>query len=137
MAQYSVPQFIQEEGKIVFFLTFRQFFLLVGGGALSFLLYYTIPIAISIPAAIFIMLVVSLIAFLKINNESIIQVIINFVKFSIGQKNYTWQRKTNTLQEIKIVTAPEPKTSVGPQVPAMKFEQGKLKAIKKMVEMRK
>ena len=43
MEQYPIPQFIEQEGKIAFFLSFKQFFYLVGAGVVIFMLYYILP----------------------------------------------------------------------------------------------
>ncbi len=136
MAKYQVPQFIQEEGKIIFFLTFRQFFILVGGGAVSFTLYYTLPLSVSVVCSIIIMGFVSVIAFLKINSESIVKFVLHFIKFSIKEKNYTWQKKESMPH---MITADDQKIEPPmPQAPSTsKFQQGKLKAIKQMIEIKK
>src|SRR3989344_2464430 len=92
MPQYPLPQFIEEEGKIVFFLTFRQFFLLVGGAVACFLLYYTLPFYLFVPVAILIMMIVSAIAFLKIEDEKITKVILHSINFYTDDKSYTWKK---------------------------------------------
>ncbi|MCX6719524.1 MAG: PrgI family protein, partial [Candidatus Staskawiczbacteria bacterium] len=43
MEQYPIPQFIEQEGKIAFFISFRQFFYLVGAGGACFILYFILP----------------------------------------------------------------------------------------------
>ena len=93
MAQYPLPQFIEEENKITFFLTFRQFFLLIGGGAFCLALYYTLPFSFFIVSSIFIMLVISAVAFLKIDDEKITKIIYHFLNFYTDDKNYTWGKK--------------------------------------------
>jgi len=91
--QYPVPQFIEEEGKIVFFLTFRQFFILVGGGAVCFLLYVLLPLWVFAITSIAIMLLVGAIAFIKIDNDSIVKVLLQFLGFSFSNKNYIWRKR--------------------------------------------
>ena len=91
--QYATPQFIEEEGRIVFFLTFRQFFLLVGGLFACILFYYILPFWLFLVLAIPIILSVGAIAFLKINNESIVKVLLHFIGFSMAKKNYVWKKK--------------------------------------------
>ncbi len=93
MIQYSLPQFIEEEGKIVFFLTYRQFFLLVGGGAVSFLMIFTLPLPIAIGGTTLVMAIVSAIAFIKINGFSIIKIIMHFFGFTMQTKNYVWKKE--------------------------------------------
>ena len=92
MDNYPVPQFIEEEGKIVFFLTFRQFFLLVGGGATCFLIFFTLPFLVFVILSVLIMGLVLMVAFVKINGIPILKVLLNFTGFLIGTKNYTWQK---------------------------------------------
>ena len=77
----------------MFFLTFRQFFLLVGGGAVCFLLFFTLPLTFAIIGSLFIMILVSAIAFIKINGLPIIKIVLNFLGFVTQNKNYTWKRE--------------------------------------------
>ncbi|OGZ66495.1 MAG: hypothetical protein A3C50_00375 [Candidatus Staskawiczbacteria bacterium RIFCSPHIGHO2_02_FULL_43_16] len=93
MPQYPIPQFIEEEGKIISFLTFRQFWWLVGGGAVIVLLYYILPFYFFILTALLVAALVGTIAFVKINNMSLIKIFLNFLGFSLGAKTYTWERK--------------------------------------------
>lgn len=92
MPQYPVPQFIEEESKIVFFMTFRQFFLLVGGGVVCFLLFLALPLLIFAICAVIVMALVSIIAFVKINNQSVIKALFNYMSFTTGPKNYIWKK---------------------------------------------
>src|SRR5687768_8500199 len=93
MSQYPIPQFIEEEGKIIFFLTFRQFFMLVGAGAICIVLYFLLPFPFFVFCSIIVGVLVFAIAFLKINNESILKILFNFFTFSTGAKNYIWDKK--------------------------------------------
>ena len=43
MERYPIPQFIEAEGKIAFFISFRQFFYLLGAGVICFILYWILP----------------------------------------------------------------------------------------------
>src|SRR3989338_5543393 len=93
MPQYPIPQFIEEEGRIISFLTFRQFFLLVGGGGVCLLLYYLLPFWLFVLLGITTMLFVAALAFLKVGNESIVKIFLHYVGFSLGTKNYIWGKK--------------------------------------------
>ena len=93
MAQYPIPQFIEEEARIVYFLTFRQFFLLVGGGGICLLFYFTLPFYLFVILSIAVGLLAGVIAFVKINNQSIVTVFLNFLGFSVATKNYVWKKK--------------------------------------------
>src|SRR5436305_2106010 len=92
MPQYPIPQFIEEEGKIISFLTFRQFFLIVGGGAICVLLFYLTPFLVFVFTALPIALLTAAIAFVKIENETIVQILLHMIGFSMTKKNYVWKK---------------------------------------------
>lgn len=137
MAQYPIPQFIESEGRIISFLTFRQFFVLVGGGAICLLLYYTLPTALFALFSLIIMLTAAAIAFLKVNNESVVTALLHFLKFSTANKDFTWKKKESTYP-FKMQVAPK----IGginnlPEIPTLQAHPSKLGGIKKMVETKK
>lgn len=112
MAQYPIPQFIEEEGKIISFLTFKQFFALVGGGALCAILFYTVPFIVFGISSIFIGFLVAIIAFIKVNNESVASLFMHFIGFSIGKKNYVWNKKDVPVPEIQASRISEIKKTI-------------------------
>jgi len=92
--QYPIPQFIETEGKIAPFLSFKQFFYLVGAGLACFFLYFIIgggTLFYMIAIVIFIVAVV--LAFGKVNGEPIFNVMLGAIGFSMGGKDYTWKKK--------------------------------------------
>ena len=93
MEQYPIPQFIEQEGKIIFFLTFRQFFILVGGTAICMATYFLTPFPVFIFSVLIIIPIALALAFAKINNEPVFKFFLHFLGFSIGKKNYTWKKK--------------------------------------------
>jgi len=150
--QYPIPQFIEEEGKIVFFLTFRQFFLLVGGGVICFILFFTTPFFISVIGSIFVMALVSIIAFLKINGIPIVKVALNFLGFLAQTKNYIWKREefsknqegVEKTKEIKYASQPQTltppidKLQINPKEHFISTSPiSKLENIKKIIETKK
>jgi hypothetical protein len=135
MAQYPVPQFIEAEGKIISFLTFRQFFILVGGGAVCFFLYYTLPFYFFAVSSVIIGLFAMAIAFLKINDTSIVTIFLNFLSFSTKSKNYTWEKK-DVLHPI-IMKRNHAIKGVQQKTTALESEASKLKNLTKILELRK
>ena len=93
MAQYPTPQFIEQEGKIIYFLTFKQFFLLVGGLSTAIVFYYLLPFYFFVICSIVIMGIVSVIAFIKIDNASLVTVFLHFFGFLFENKTYIWEKK--------------------------------------------
>src|SRR3989344_6876487 len=136
MPQYPIPQFIEEEGKIISFLTFRQFWWLVGGGAVIILLYYILPFYFFILASLLVAALVGTIAFVKINNMSLIKIFFNFLGFSLGAKTYTWERKETMAQPFRVQKAEE-LAGVEPSAPIPKIQQSILQSIRKLVETKR
>lgn len=93
MEQYPIPQFIEQEGKIAFFISFRQFFYLVGAGVICFFLYFTLPKTLFIIASIIIFLAALALAFIQINGVPLLTMIMGAVGFSMGGHDYTWKKK--------------------------------------------
>ena len=139
--QYPIPQFVEKESNIIYFLTFRQFFWLVGGGAVVVMLYFLLPFNFFIIAALLVMLLIAAIAFIKIDNVSILTIFFHFVGYTAGSKNYVWKKKETAYpfkeQEKQALEKFSAQTSVQskPLVPMSKTS--KLQGAKKMVETSK
>jgi len=93
MERYPIPQFIEQEGKIAFFISFRQFFYLVGAGVICFILYYVLPFSIFIVLSIAIFGGAAALAFVTINGVPILNMILGSIGFIMAGKNYTWKKK--------------------------------------------
>ena len=85
MEQYPIPQFIEAEGKIAFFVSFRQFFYLVGAGVACFFLYFILPRLLFFVVAPLIFVGMAILAFATINGTPIINVIMGAIGFSMGR----------------------------------------------------
>ena len=133
MEQYPVPQFIQQEGRIIFFLSFRQFFYLVGAGVISFFLYYILPWALFIIAAPVIFIAGAAFGFLRINNMSLAELLSSLIGFSIGGKSYVWKK-----QESPYPFRPIKRTTIQKleKKAVLQAQPSQLKKIKTDVEMR-
>ena len=93
MPQYPTPQFIEQEGKIIYFLTFKQFFLLVGGLSTAIVFYYLLPFYFFVLGSIMVMGIVSVIAFVKIDNTSLVTMFLHFFGFLFENITYMWEKK--------------------------------------------
>jgi hypothetical protein len=105
--RYQVPQFIEVEDKIFGPLTLKQFIYLAGGAGLSFVIYRLIPSLIFsfIPIAI-VMGFSAALAFYKINNKPLINVVEAAFKYYVSSKLFIWkkvpkQKTSNPVQEAK------------------------------------
>jgi len=93
MEQYPIPQFIEEEPKIAFFLSFRQFFYLVGAGIACFFLYWILPRTLFYIVAFFLFSIAATLAFVKIKGIPILTWILAAIGFSFKSKNYMWKKR--------------------------------------------
>lgn len=104
--QFTVPQFIESEAKIVGSLTFKQLLFIAVPGGICFFLYFTFGktnFFVFIILAAILMIGGLAFAFLKIGGQPLPFFLINFLKFNISQKVYLWAKK-----EVAIVLKKEP-----------------------------
>ena len=94
--EFSVPQFIEMETKIVGPLTWRQF-IFVGGAcvAIFFLYFFMKNIFVIFIIVSAVLLISSLgLAFLKIGGHPLPTVLFNFVVYSLSSKIYIWRKES-------------------------------------------
>ena len=95
MEQFTIPQFIDHKPKIVGPLTFPQFIFIGIATATSLLLifYLKIPIFLSVSIVILIMSGGAALAFGKVKDRPLLEVLKNLLTFSVSPKIYLWKRK--------------------------------------------
>lgn len=93
MEQYSVPQFIEADAKIISFLSFKQFFYLVAAGGICFILYYVLPLPLFMLSAVAVVGAAGALAFVQINGMPLLNIMLQSIGFAVGGKNYVWQKK--------------------------------------------
>lgn len=133
MEQYPIPQFIEQEGKIAFFISFRQFFYLVGAGVVCFLLYFTLPSALFYIISPIIGLGAVVLAFVTINGVPILNIALGAIGFSLGGKDYTWKKKESPYPFKPIRRTQIKKIEQGPVLQA---QTSQLKKTKTSVELK-
>ena len=133
MEQYPIPQFIEQESKIAFFISFRQFFYLCGGGVICFILYYTLPFFLFAILSVIIIGVTGALAFLQINGAPLINIVMSSLGFLTGAKNYTWKKKESQYPFKAVKRIQIRKIDEGPKLQA---QESRLKKIHTQVEMK-
>ena len=131
--QYPIPQFIEEEGKIAFFISFRQFFYLCGAGVICFFLYFILPSFLFYIAFVLIFVVAGALGFIKVNGMPLINLIFEAVGFSFGGKNYTWKKKESPYPFKPIKRTQIKKIEQGPVLQA---QSSQLKRTRTAIEMK-
>lgn len=127
MEQYAVPQFIEEESRIVSFLTTRQFVYLVIAGVIIFVLYSILPFSLFIIAAIIVGGGTAGLAFYKIDGIPVLTIMLNSVGFMGSSKNYTWKKKESLYPFKTIQKAP-----LKPIAEEKKLGMGQASGLKKL-----
>ena len=134
MEQYPVPQFIEEESRMAFFLTVRQFVYLVIAGAILFVLYAILPFSLFIFAVLIVGGGTSVLAFFKIDGIPILNIILGSIGFLSGAKNYMWKKKESLYPFKTVQRAPFKK--VGEEKKLGIGQTSSLKKLKTDVELR-
>lgn len=133
MEQYPIPQFIEQEGKIAFFISFRQFFYLVGAGVICFLLFFVLPFFLFVIAAFLVGGGAVMLAFVTINGVPIINMLLASAGFMAGNKDYTWKKKESPYPFKTIKRVQIKKIEEGP---VLQTQQSKLRKTKTEVELK-
>jgi hypothetical protein len=133
MEQYPIPQFIEQESKIAFFISFRQFFYLVGAGGVCFVLYFILPGFLFYMASAVILIGTLVLAFATIGGVPIINMILGAIGFSMGGKNYTWKKKESPYPFKPIKRTQIKKIEQGPVLQA---QSSQLKKTKTLIDLK-
>lgn len=133
MEQYPIPQFIEQEGKIAFFISFRQFFYLIGAGVLCFMLYYLVPFFLFVILTFIIFVGSAILAFGKINGMPILDIILSSFGFLTGSKNFVWQKKESPYPYKTIKRVEIRKIKDGP---VLRTQDSKLRKMHTQIETR-
>jgi len=91
--EFTVPQFIEKEAKIVGPFTFKQFIFIGLAGGLCVFLFFTVPFSLFAILAIFLLGGAFALVFLKIEKVPLPVFIKNFFVFLFKPKAYLWKKK--------------------------------------------
>ena len=129
--RYQVPQFIEVEDKIFGPLTLKQFIYLIGGGGIAYMLWQFLPLYV---ALLLIAPVAALslgLAFYKVNNQPLINVLEYAVRYTLNNKLYLWEPKKAKPSEQAVVEKAE-----DAMVPVPKLSQNRLKDLAWSLDIR-
>ena len=135
--QFTFPQFIEHEAKIIGPLTFKQFIFIGTAGTICFVLYFSIAkinFFLFLILSIIILGVGAALALLKIGGQGLPTILTNFLRFSLGSKIYIWKEKGTPITIFKKV---EIKKEVKKEELPLKIaEKSQLKKIRNEIEMK-
>ncbi|MCX6788378.1 MAG: PrgI family protein [Candidatus Jorgensenbacteria bacterium] len=110
MAEFQVPQFIEEKPKIVGPLTIVQFLYIGSGAAISLISYSAFNTILWLIISIIVVGISVALAFVKVNGQDLPVVALSAFQFIWGPRKYTWQRAmeqttfdTSDLEKIQVI----------------------------------
>ncbi|MDD3046485.1 MAG: PrgI family protein [Candidatus Pacebacteria bacterium] len=136
--QYRVPQFIEEESKIVGPLTLKQSMVIGLAGGIIFTMYFSFG-----ETNLFLFLVLSGIiaggalasAFLKIDGRPFTEMITHIMNFSIMPRLYLWKRKeTPVFLKVELKTPLDLKDEKDP-FKGLELRKGKLNELQNKIDI--
>ncbi|MFA5248143.1 MAG: PrgI family protein [Patescibacteria group bacterium] len=96
MQMFTVPQFIDVEDKIIGSITVRQFIIILAGFVVAGIGYKIFDFSLFIAWAVLCLLIVSVLAFARINGRPFHFFILNIVQTSKKPKLRVWNHKNTT-----------------------------------------
>lgn len=115
MQQFTVPQFIDVEDKIIGPLSVRQFIIMLVDFGLVFLAYKVFDFSLFLFSSIIIVLVGFTFAFIKINGAPFHYFLLNLLQ-TLKRKNLRVWNKLNDIEEIDLVPVYKEDELVRPEV---------------------
>jgi uncharacterized membrane protein len=90
--RFQVPQFINVEDKIFGPLTTKQFFFIIGGAAIIFIMYVFLALWVVVLLGAPVGGFAAALAFYKVNGVPFIKVLNNALTFSSSKRLYLWKK---------------------------------------------
>lgn len=110
--EFTVPQFIEKEAKIVGPFTFKQFVFIGTAGGTCIILFFILPFSVFIIATIILLGGAFALALLKIKKTSLPVFIKNFFIFIFKPKIYLWKKKTGPTKFLRKEKVKEKKEEI-------------------------
>lgn len=120
--QFKIPQNVEIEDKIIAFISFKQLFIILGGGGIAYLVYIIavdkFPVtAWAIPVVV-ILLLTALTAFFRIDNITFAKAILLFLEMIINPQKRLWETSSffpSHLDKLASLTDKEVNKSTTPE----------------------
>lgn len=97
--QYSIPQFIEVEDKVIGPLTIRQFLIILGGGLLTAAGYSLFDFGLFLFSGIIFVGTSVLFAFVKINGQKLEKFIVAFITYQFSSRVRHWSKDLTVKSE--------------------------------------
>lgn len=143
MAQFTVPQFIETQPKIVGPFTFQQLIYVGTAGVILFILYFSVSFGVFLLIALILAPFSLALALVKINGVPLPTIIKNLLLLTLSPKIYVWRKASIPIvktvkKEEKTKNKKIKKVKEPPQGPSLKVaEESKLKKLFVELEMKR
>jgi hypothetical protein len=90
--RYEVPQFIEEETKIIGPLSIRQFFIFLGGLVVSFIFFFMFELWLWLLLTVLLFAALSILSFAKVNGRPMSALVLHAARYLWSPRLYLWQK---------------------------------------------
>lgn len=113
--RYEVPQFIEEEMKIIGPLSIRQFFLFLAAMLLSFVFFFLFQVWLWAILTLILFGVISILAFGKMHGRPMSTVALHALRYFWSPRRYLWKREALKAGEMYKRKTPAEEKTMAPQ----------------------
>jgi len=100
MQQFTVPQFIDVESKIIGPITTRQFLIIIGSGVVVAVSYRLFDFTLFLTITVVVVLIASIFSFLKVNGRPFHFFILNLIQTIKRPGTRVWNNRLTVFEEI-------------------------------------
>jgi len=113
MAQYSVPQFVDRETRLIGPLTVRQILTLGAAAGLLFIIFFILDFFAFTIAVVVVSAVALALAFVQINGKPLLYLLTSFLNFFLQPRTYLWKRRSNESEKEGLLQQAQQQTITG------------------------
>ena len=110
MQQFTVPQFIDVESKIIGPITTRQFLILLGGAIIIGISYKLFDFSLFLTIGIVVLIITAVFAFIKVNGRPFHYFVLNLTQTIRRPGVRVWNNRLTTIEETVETTFVKPET---------------------------
>jgi len=110
MSTFQIPQFIEQQAKIVGPLTLPQFLYIAAAGGIIFISFYVFAFFLWVLISATVTTIALALAFVKIDGEPLPRVVLSGLNYLLKPRIYTWQRvfpqktlEVSDLEEVELL----------------------------------
>ena len=115
MQQFTVPQFIDVESKIIGPITTRQFLIIIGAGVIIAISYKLFDFTLFLTVTIGVVLIAAIFSFLKVNGRPFHFFILNLIQTIRRPGTRVWNNRLTVFEEIDKTSFVRPVIKVIPK----------------------